>query len=261
MERRASGNQCGRRIETNASRTLHANLQWPEKCNRCCSIDKQGSEIMFYLYLPGRKVCIDPTDPSKLCRMYCLPNIQEIGTSFTDTDVSIIEAFAIFCGLGIHNTQMYENACKLMAKQKVALECLSYHATATQDQTYKLVQDTIPSAEDYCLYSFKFIGTPRQLKTFLYLGQENIICFLKMFFSIDFDLDDEGTCRAAVRMFLQCNLVQQFHIPYDVSWTRIQWITWPDRNIPCLLHLMLFRLGAVPLDIKCKEKLSSSEVP
>lgn len=33
----------------------------------------------------------------------------------------------------------------------------------------------------------------------------------------DFDLDDEDTCRATVRMFLQCNLVQQFHIPYDVS--------------------------------------------
>ncbi|EDS28958.1 conserved hypothetical protein [Culex quinquefasciatus] len=31
-----------------------------------------------------------------------------------------------------------------------------------------------------------------------------------------FDLDDDDTCRAAVRMFLQCNLVQQFHIPYDV---------------------------------------------
>lgn len=53
---------------------------------------------------------------------------------------------------------MYENACKLMAKQKVALECLSYHATATPEQTIKLVQDTIQSAEDYSLYSFKFIG-------------------------------------------------------------------------------------------------------
>lgn len=35
--------------------------------------------------------------------------------------------------------------------------------------------------------------------------------------SLDFDLDDDDTCRAAIRMFLQCNLVQQFHIPYDVS--------------------------------------------
>lgn len=83
---------------------------------------------------------------------------QENGTTFTDPDISIIEAFAIFCGLGIHNTQMYENACKLMAKQKVALECLSYHATASQDHTLKLVQDTILPAEDYSLYSFKFIG-------------------------------------------------------------------------------------------------------
>lgn len=53
---------------------------------------------------------------------------------------------------------MYENACKLMAKQKVALECLSYHATASQQQTIKLVQDTIQSAEDYCLYTFQFVG-------------------------------------------------------------------------------------------------------
>ena len=27
------------------------------------------------------------------------------------------ETFAIFCGIGIHNTKTYENACKLMAKQ------------------------------------------------------------------------------------------------------------------------------------------------
>ncbi|XP_055921410.1 cGMP-specific 3',5'-cyclic phosphodiesterase isoform X2 [Eupeodes corollae] len=111
------------------------------------------------------------------------------GLPFTDSDVSIFEAFAIFCGLGIHNTQMYENACKLMAKQKVALECLSYHATASQEQTNQLVQDTVASAEDYSLYSFKFI---------------------------DFDLKDDDTCKAVLRMFLQCNLVQQFQIPYDV---------------------------------------------
>lgn len=77
---------------------------------------------------------------------------------FTTSDASIFEAFAIFCGLGIHNTQMYENACKLMAKQKVALECLSYHATAPQDQTEKLVNDTIATADTFNLYSFKFIG-------------------------------------------------------------------------------------------------------
>ncbi|XP_069679001.1 cGMP-specific 3',5'-cyclic phosphodiesterase isoform X2 [Periplaneta americana] len=122
------------------------------------------------------------------------------GHPFSDCDVSIFEAFAIFCGLGIHNTQMYENACKLMAKQKVALECLSYHATANTDDTLKLSQDTIPSAESYNLYSFTFI---------------------------DFDLSDEDTCRATVRMFLQCNLVKQFHIPYDVL---CRWILSVKKN-------------------------------
>lgn len=108
---------------------------------------------------------------------------------FTDCDVSLFEAFAIFCGLGIHNTQMYENACKLMAKQKVALECLSYHATASNEATVKLQKEDIPSATIYNLYSFTFI---------------------------DFELSDGDTCKATIRMFMECDLVQQFHIPYEV---------------------------------------------
>ncbi|CAH0395131.1 unnamed protein product [Bemisia tabaci] len=81
-------------------------------------------------------------------------DFKETGQPFTDCDVSIFEAFAIFCGLGIHNTQMYESACKLMAKQKVALECLSYHATASLDDTLRLINDEIPSVETYNLYRY-----------------------------------------------------------------------------------------------------------
>ncbi|KAM0730855.1 cGMP-specific 3',5'-cyclic phosphodiesterase [Formica fusca] len=125
---------------------------------------------------------------------------KDNGTSFTDSDVSIFEAFAIFCGLGIHNTQMYESACKLMAKQKVALECLSYHATANNEDALRLVSDTIPSAETYNLYSFTFI---------------------------DFDLTDDDTCRATIRMFKQCDLIQKFHIPYDVQ---CRWILSVKKN-------------------------------
>ncbi|XP_052752877.1 cGMP-specific 3',5'-cyclic phosphodiesterase [Galleria mellonella] len=125
---------------------------------------------------------------------------KENGSQFTDGDVSIFEAFAIFCGLGIHNTQMYENACKLMAKQKVALECLSYHATASAEDTNKLCQDVIPSSETYNLYSFHFH---------------------------DFDLSDDDTCKATLRMFLQCNLVEKFHIPYDVL---CRWILSVKKN-------------------------------
>ncbi len=36
--------------------------------------------------------------------------------------LSILQAFAIFCGIGIHNTNMYEKTSKLLAKQMVAME-------------------------------------------------------------------------------------------------------------------------------------------
>ena len=35
------------------------------------------------------------------------------------------QAFAIFCGIGIHNTNMYEQTSKLLAKQMVAMEVRS----------------------------------------------------------------------------------------------------------------------------------------
>jgi len=49
----------------------------------------------------------------------------------------------------------FRSACKLMAKQKVALECLSYHATASQDQTVKLASAPIRSAEEFIGKKFK----------------------------------------------------------------------------------------------------------
>ena len=57
---------------------------------------------------------------------------------FTSNDENFLEAFAIFCGMGISNVKMYETACTAMAKQQVALEVLSYHAIAPLDEAVKL---------------------------------------------------------------------------------------------------------------------------
>ena len=38
---------------------------------------------------------------------------------FTSNDENFLEAFAIFCGMGITNVRMYETACVAMAKQQV----------------------------------------------------------------------------------------------------------------------------------------------
>lgn len=111
------------------------------------------------------------------------------------------------------------SACKLMAKQKVALECLSYHATATQDQTLKLASDPIKNADEYKLYSFKFIGMLEHICLLLFVGFLCMLNIAKTKYSIfaDFELKEEETCRATIRMFVDFNLVSQFHIPYDVS--------------------------------------------
>ena len=47
---------------------------------------------------------------------------------------------------------MYEGAIKMMAKQKVALDCLSYHASANVDDTEDLAKAAIPTADKFSLY-------------------------------------------------------------------------------------------------------------
>ena len=77
---------------------------------------------------------------------------QANGSFFNEADIALFEAFAIFCGIGIHNTKMYEGALKMMAKQKVALDCLSYHASASVEDTEDLAKASIPDAEKFSLY-------------------------------------------------------------------------------------------------------------
>uniref|UniRef100_A0A182TAU6 Phosphodiesterase n=1 Tax=Anopheles maculatus TaxID=74869 RepID=A0A182TAU6_9DIPT len=109
--------------------------------------------------------------------------------TFTKNDENFVEAFAIFCGMGIHNTHMYEKAIIAMAKQSVTLEVLSYHASATIDDAYRLRQLKVPSSAFFKLHDFKFD---------------------------DLSLDDDHTLKACIRMFLDLDLVERFHIEYEV---------------------------------------------
>lgn len=71
--------------------------------------------------------------------IYLFPKQQ----SFTRNDENFVEAFAIFCGMGIHNTNMYEKAIVAMAKQSVTLEVLSYHASASMEDAVRLRVSTM----------------------------------------------------------------------------------------------------------------------
>ncbi|XP_066599827.1 dual 3',5'-cyclic-AMP and -GMP phosphodiesterase 11 [Prorops nasuta] len=109
--------------------------------------------------------------------------------AFTKNDENFVEAFAIFCGMGIHNTHMYEKAVIAMAKQSVTLEVLSYHASASLEDAQRLRSLRVPSSAHFQLHDFKFD---------------------------DIHMEDDETLTACLRMFLDLDFVERFHIDYDV---------------------------------------------
>ncbi|XP_068136530.1 cGMP-specific 3',5'-cyclic phosphodiesterase isoform X3 [Hyperolius riggenbachi] len=120
--------------------------------------------------------------------------------AFNRNDEQFLEAFAIFCGLGIQNTQMYEVVERAMAKQMVTLEILSYHASAAEEETMELQGAVVPSAQSLKLTDFYFS---------------------------DFELSDVETTLATSRMFTDLNLVQTFQMKYE---TLCRWILSVKKN-------------------------------
>ncbi|XP_050537354.1 dual 3',5'-cyclic-AMP and -GMP phosphodiesterase 11-like isoform X2 [Daktulosphaira vitifoliae] len=108
---------------------------------------------------------------------------------FTKNDENFVEAFAIFCGMGIHNTHMFEKAIIANAKQNVTLDVLSYHASASLEDAQRLRALQVPSAATYNLYNFSFD---------------------------DIHMTDDDTLLACIRMFLDMDFVERFHIDYNV---------------------------------------------
>ncbi|OCT97156.1 hypothetical protein XELAEV_18009379mg [Xenopus laevis] len=123
--------------------------------------------------------------------------------AFNKNDEQFVEAFAIFCGLAIQNTQMYEVVERAMAKQMVTLEILSYHTSAAEEETTELQVTAgaiVPSAQSLKLTEFYFS---------------------------DFELSDMETTLATSRMFTDLNLVQTFQMKYE---TLCRWILSVKKN-------------------------------
>ncbi|XP_034731046.1 dual 3',5'-cyclic-AMP and -GMP phosphodiesterase 11A [Etheostoma cragini] len=109
--------------------------------------------------------------------------------TFNDADQRLFEAFVIFCGLGINNTMMYNQVKKTWAKQSVALDMLSYHATCSKVEVDRLKAAKIPLSNELGIDEFYFN---------------------------DFSLDNDAMITASLRMFLDLGVVQKFKIDYEV---------------------------------------------
>ncbi|XDV31136.1 hypothetical protein PO909_033894 [Leuciscus waleckii] len=128
------------------------------------------------------------------------------GKPFDDLDQRLFEAFVIFCGLGINNTIMYDQVKKSWAKQSVALDVLSYHATCSKTEVDKFKAANIP-----------------------------LVCELgidKLWFD-DFSLDVDAMVTAALRMFMELGMVQKFKIDYE---TLCRWLLTVRKNYRMVLY-------------------------
>uniref|UniRef100_A0A8C1PST7 Phosphodiesterase n=1 Tax=Cyprinus carpio TaxID=7962 RepID=A0A8C1PST7_CYPCA len=128
------------------------------------------------------------------------------GKPFDDADQRLFEAFVIFCGLGINNTIMYDQVKKSWAKQSVALDVLSYHATCSKTEVDKFKAANIP-----------------------------LVCELgidKLSFD-DFSLDVDAMVTAALRMFMELGMVQKFKIDYE---TLCRWLLTVRKNYRMVLY-------------------------
>lgn len=141
--------------------------------------------------------------------------LQVNGKSFTSLDKSAVESFALFCGMAIHNAQTYEEVSRMSAKQKVAIECLSYHSRANEEEVEQLESEVIPSIDYYNLTR----QVPRCRDPFI----DRLLLinhYSTRYDFIDFELSDLETCKAVISMFIHCDLIKKFFIPYQVPATK-----------------------------------------
>ena len=108
---------------------------------------------------------------------------------FSESDINVAQAFALFCGIGIQNIMMYEKVVSALNMQQVALDVLSYHVSSTQDELQMLVKEQILNPIEYGLNDFGF--------------DENT-------------LDDMNTLKCCISMFGELGFIEKFNIPYEI---------------------------------------------
>lgn len=96
---------------------------------------------------------------------------------------------------------------RLTAKQNVAFEVLSYHVIAPEDDVQRIIQVSVPEANQIRLYAWEFN---------------------------DMVLTDDETVLASVRMFMELDFNKKFRIPHDVL---CRWVLSVKKNYrPVIYH-------------------------
>ncbi|XP_017541077.1 cGMP-specific 3',5'-cyclic phosphodiesterase isoform X2 [Pygocentrus nattereri] len=116
------------------------------------------------------------------------------GTEFSRADERLLQTFVECCALALHNYAVQQEAKKNLTKLTITEEVLSYHISARVDEAEALEKCTVPSAHSLGLMEFTFSEAGLSLA---------------------------ASAQAAVRMFLDLDLLQTFNIEYK---TLCRWV-------------------------------------
>ncbi|XP_042341741.1 cGMP-specific 3',5'-cyclic phosphodiesterase [Plectropomus leopardus] len=126
--------------------------------------------------------------------------------AFNRYDERLLEDLAVYCGLALQYAQAVQITEERRASIEVTQEVLAYHITAAKEEIQALQEATVPSVDSLNILDFHFS---------------------------DFGMPEDVTTQAAIRMFLELNLVQDFNIDYK---SLCQWVLTVKRgyrnNVP-----------------------------
>ncbi|KNC50844.1 cAMP and cAMP-inhibited cGMP 3',5'-cyclic phosphodiesterase 10A [Thecamonas trahens ATCC 50062] len=139
---------------------------------------------------------------------------------FSASDEHLLAGFAMFCGIALHNATMMERVEQSEQRHKVALELISYHLTANEDEVARLVAATIEDANSQLFAGMdSFEWSPRRLLALDGLdpaasGARQASAMAHVGARASEAV--QASFRLVVRMFLDLDLPAQFDIPYEV---------------------------------------------
>ncbi|KAI0213878.1 putative 3',5'-cyclic phosphodiesterase pde-5 [Lamellibrachia satsuma] len=81
--------------------------------------------------------------------------VNKLTGVFTKDDEESFEMFAVYCGLALHQAKLYEKVRRSEQKYKVALDVLSYHNQATEEEVQQICAKEVPQdIPELILYDF-----------------------------------------------------------------------------------------------------------
>ncbi|RNA40027.1 Dual 3 -5 -cyclic-AMP and -GMP phosphodiesterase [Brachionus plicatilis] len=113
---------------------------------------------------------------------------------FDENDEQLLEAFCIFCGLGITNTLMFRKLEKSVAEKSVAFDVLSYHANYPKIEMEAFVEKLPPNERFFTINPMIHV---------------DYLCSYRF---DDFSLNQDEMVVASYEMFKRLGLIKSFKI-------------------------------------------------